>query len=202
MNPLTVRTVLRDVIQACVDSYTHPDAPTIPHLAFVTHGQPVWIGEQLTVSSGGISSTRPFPLTRTSAVKTSVVPGTTVNIEVVRDCWPQPQVSSVSKQTVHPSRYASAAEAVAMDAATIFAYIAQRAATGILLPSLPSSTAADIALGAMVPIGPIGTKVGYRWPIQVKLAVVAEDILTGDPLVWIDGTPIIWGSGEPIEWVT
>jgi hypothetical protein len=171
MNPLTVRTVLRDVLQACEDAYLLPNAPALPVRRWISHGQPMWLGEQLCVWSGGLSATRPFPLPRLTAPRSTVVPGTTVMIEVVRECWPQASVTSANKATPDPSSYTSGAEAVALDAATLFAHIAQLTATGVLLPTV-GTVASDIALQPMVAVGPTGPHVGYRWPILVKLATV------------------------------
>lgn len=172
MIPTTLVTVLTDLLTACENAYTQAGAPTVPSRRFVTHGVPVVEGEQLTVNSGGVSATHPFPLAQLRAVKTTVVPSALVTIEVWRSCWPAADVTSPSKTLPSPAKFTAAAEALAKDAATLFGWIGQLAADGGLLPSLPTiATASDVSLSPMVPLGPQGTLAGWRWPIAVKLSV-------------------------------
>lgn len=174
MIPTTVGTVLSDVLAACVAAYTQPGAPDAPTRGFIAHGSPVtWEGEQLTVAAVNISPVHPHPLIQQRAVKTSIVPSLALNIECVRGCWPVPRSGGApSSQMPDPGAFTAAAERLALDASTIFGWIANLAARGGLIPSLPTiSTAHDIALGSMVPTGPSAQLVGWRWPIAVKLTV-------------------------------
>ncbi len=174
MKPDTIQTVLGDILAACVAAYSDPGAPSPPSQHYISHGGPGFLakGDQLIVWSGGISATHPFPLTQLTAVKKVVVPSALISIQVMRDCWPTGNVTNVNATTPSPGEFSAAAEASALDAATIFGYIAQHATIGDLLPSLPTiSTAQDIAFTPMVPVGPLGTRIGWRWPFAVKLSV-------------------------------
>lgn len=173
MNPTVLRTVLTDILAQCVAAYGQSGAPAAPARQFVTHGQPVVEGEQLTVWSGGLSATHPFPLAQLRAVKTTVVGSALVNIEVWRPCWPPAHVTTPSKTLPAPTKLQEAALDVADDAATLFGWISNLAAKGGLCPHLPGiATASDVSLGPMLPLGPQGLLVGWRWPMAVKLSVL------------------------------
>lgn len=173
MNPDVLQTVLTDLLTACENAYGQTDAPKIPARRWVTHGQPVVEGEQLTVTTFGLAATHPFPLQQVRAVKTSVVASAQCSIEVWRTCWPTATATAAAKTLPAPTKFQDAALALALDAATLFGWISQLAAQGGLIPSLPGiSRAEDVSLGQMVPLGPQGTLAGWRWPVAVKLSVL------------------------------
>ncbi len=174
MNATTVRTVVRDILTACTAAFAQPNTPDPPANIFSSHGQAGGIqGEYLCVWSGGLSSTHPFPLAQLGAIKKTVVPSTLITIELMRECWPQAHASAAVKATASPDTFTAASEALMLDAATIFSYIAQHATIGDLIPSLPTiHTAQDIAFSPMVPVGPLGNRAGWRWPMAVKLSVI------------------------------
>lgn len=174
MNPTTVRTVLRDILAACVAAYGQAGAPTIPAHRGISHGQPGMLakGDQLVVWSGGISATHPFPLTQLSAIKKTIVPSAAVTIQMMKECWPTGDANAVAAFTASSTDYTDAAEEAALHAATIFGHLAQLATTGLLIPSLPTiHTAQDVAFTPMVPVGPLGNRIGWKWPIAIKLSV-------------------------------
>lgn len=168
----SISTILTDVLAACVAAYGQTGAPAVPSRQFISHGQPIWEGEQLTVCATGLSVVHPFPLTAQRAAKTTVQPSLGVSVEVVRACWPQPKVSGPGSQLPDPSAFTAAGLALAKDAATIFGWITDLAVTGGLIPSYPTIGGNnDVALGVMVPTGPQGLWAGWRWPISIKVAV-------------------------------
>lgn len=175
MNPNVYALVLTDVLAACVDAYAQDGAPRLPKRAFTCHGQPPVEGEQLVVWSGGLSSTHPFPLAQLRAAKTTVVGSALVNIEVWRTCWPAPSASGVAAALPAPQAFTDATDVLARDAITLFGTLADLAVKGGLCPHLPGvSTASDVALGQMLPLGPQGTLAGWRWPMSVKLSVLPQ----------------------------
>lgn len=174
MNPTTVRTVVRDILTACIAAYGATNAPTVPANTFSSHGQAGLLpsGDYLCVWSGGLSGTHPFPLSQLGAVKSSVVPSTLITIELMRECWPAGHGSAAVKATPAASEFTDASEQLMLDEATLFSHITRLATAGTLIPSLPTiNTAQDIAFSPMVPVGPLGNRVGWRWPMAVKLSV-------------------------------
>jgi hypothetical protein len=172
MNPLTLRTAMRDVLAAATAAYDTDAAPKVPARRYLMHGTPTWLGEQLVVWSPGLLPAGPFPLPRLRSVKSTVVPAAQLNIEVVRECWPSADGTNVRMTTPGPDQYTDAAEMSALDAATLFSAIAAKVAAGTLCPSLEGlGTADDYALSPMVPLGPLGKRFGWRLPVAVKLAV-------------------------------
>lgn len=173
MTPLSLRTVMRDVLEACRGAYAVDGAPKIPANVYLIHGTPsAWFGEQLIVWSPGLVPSGPFPLPKLRAVKTTVIPAAQINIEVIRECWPTYDTGPAHALQPGPDNYTDAAEQSALDAATIFSHIAQLVTRGTLCPSLPGvGTSEDFALSPMVPLGPIGVRFGWRLPLAVKLAV-------------------------------
>lgn len=172
MNPLTLRTVMRDVLAAATAAYEAEGAPKVPALRYLMHGTPTWAGEQLVVWSPGLLSSGPFPLPKLRAVRTTIIPGAQLNIEVIRECWPVTEGTNVRQTAPGPDQWTDAAEMAALDASTLFSHIAQQITVGTLCPSLPGLRGADdFALSPMVPLGPLGARFGWRLPLAVKLAV-------------------------------
>lgn len=173
MNPNTLVLILGDVLQAVTNAYGQTGAPDIPARVFTTHGTPVVEGEQLTVSSLGISATHPFPLAQLRAVRSTVVGSAGISIECWRSCWPLPNVTgNVGGTYVDPSAYSKASQALALDAVTVWGWIADLATAGTLVPSIPTiRDSADVSISPMVPLGPQGNVAGWRLQLAVKLSV-------------------------------
>jgi hypothetical protein len=173
VNPDVLPTILADVLAACAAAYTQEGAPPVPKRQFVTHGQAVASDEQLTVATGWVGPTRPFPLAQQRAVKSSVVGAALINVEVWRTCWPTAGGTNVQTTLPSPTKLQDAGLLLAADATTLFGWISTLAANGGLCPNVPGiSTAEDVGLGQMVPLGPSATLAGWRWPITVKLSVL------------------------------
>lgn len=170
----SIELICNDLLAACAQAYTEMAyAPKVPERRFVTHGQAVAVGEQLTVSCAGVKLGKPFPLPQISQVETVAIPQADFVIEIWRAGWPPPEMSSASKSLPDPSSVADAAITLSRDAATLFAYISNLSALGGLLPSIPEiETSARMSLQPMVPLGPVGQLAGWRWPMSVKLAIL------------------------------
>lgn len=174
MNPDTLNLILGDVLAACATAYAQTGAPNAPARMFQTHGQPIVEGEQLTVSTLGISTVHPFPLAQLRAVRTVAVGSAGVSIEVWRSCWPAPEATShASKNLPDPGKLTAAAQILQQDAATLWGWLAQQITQGTLIPSIPTiRDAADVSMSPMVALGPQGLLAGWRFPIAVKLSTV------------------------------
>lgn len=174
--PVTLVTILSDVLASCQAAYGQTGAPAAPSRAFMTLGTPTVEGEQLTVAWSGVSTVHPFPLSQQRAIRAVAVGSVGLAVEVWRTCWPVPQVTSPTAGTlVSPDVYTAASAGLLTDAATIWGWLSRLAVEGGLCPSLPTiAGAADVALQPMVPLGPQGNLVGLRLPVSVKLSVVGQ----------------------------
>lgn len=173
MDPTSITTALGDILTACTDAFAQDGTNPAPGLMFVTHGQPITYGvDQLAIWTPGLRTTKPFPLTRLSAIRTSVIPALDITIELWRACWPLPAVSSASKQLPNATAISTATAFLDNDAATLYGHIADLATHGHLFPSLPTiGKADDVQLQTLAPLAPQGALAGWRWPISVKLAI-------------------------------
>lgn len=174
MNGATVGTLLTDLLQSCVDAFDEvPNAPAAPVRRLVSFGEPPWYpGDTLGVWCSGLRIVSPFPLTQLRAVQSADVPAADLTILILRDCWPQPNVTtSASSSYPEPADIQAAALTAMADGSTLEAHLSMLAAKGGLFPSVPLLNG-DVALSPMVPVGPQGGHVGWRWPIAVKLAIL------------------------------
>lgn len=177
MNPSTAATALNDVLVACQAAFAQEGTNEPPTLAYITHGPPQVFPldtptDRLIVYSPGIRSVKPMPLTRLSAIQETVIPALDIVIELWRDIWPLPEVSSVAKQTPTGDTFTEAALSLANDACALFGYVGGLAVHGELFPSLPTiGKASDLALSPLVQLAPQGRLAGWRWPIALKLAI-------------------------------
>lgn len=173
MNGATVSTLLTDLLQTCIDAYsTIANAPAPPARRFVSFAEPVYYpGDQLSVWANTLRIVNPFPLTQLRQIGPADVPTVDLGFHVLRDCWPQPQVSTPASSSLpKPEDIQAAALAAMTDGATLMAHLSMLAAKGGLFPSLPINSG-DVALPPITPVGPQGGHVGWRGVIQVKLAI-------------------------------
>lgn len=169
----TLGLVLTDTLAACVAAFAAPNTPVIPTRHYITHGQPVAAQEQLTVQSLGIAADHPFPLAQIRAVKSSVVAGAGLSVEIWRSCWPAADVSNPRATLPAPNKLQAAALILAQDAAALYGFFCDGAAAGTLFPSLPLIRVADdVSLSPLVPLGPQGLLAGWRFGLAVKLTTI------------------------------
>lgn len=162
----------QDLLRAAAAAYTEVEnAPPVPALQFVTHGDPVWYGSQLTVSIGVVRPAGPFPAASAGPARSSVIPSAEFWLEVVRDGWPQARASAAGAQRPDPAKLTAAAELLAADAAAIFFHVSALAVRGALFPSQPTILKGDAAVGEMISRPPNGGRAGWRWPVRVKLTL-------------------------------
>lgn len=203
IQPNFLPTLLSDVLGACEDAFAQTGAPAIPSRSYLTHGTPVVEGEQLTVQSLGLSVTHPFPLAQLRAVRTTVVGSAGVSIEIWRSCWPMPQVSAAGSTLPHPSKFGDAAATLALDASTLWGWMADLAVNGGMCPSFATiGIADDVSLSPLVPLGPLGGLAGWRLQMAIKISVTGTETEVGDLLTWISGETVDWSPGDPVAWET
>lgn len=175
MNANVIPTLLDDLLAAIQDAYDQtPDSPDIPETRYVTFGPAVYATDQITVAWSSVypSSPNSFPQASLSPSRNAVIPVVELVIECARQNAPQAQPGVNRVKLPEPEQRAAAAELLARDATTLFGYLSALAAQGTMFRSCPVICKGDIALGRLTPIGPSGTYSAFRWPIQVKAAVV------------------------------
>lgn len=166
MTPLSVESVLAEILAACVGAYSHTDgAPELPDRRYVTHGPIVADDEQLVVSSAGLRTAKAFPGATSAAVDCAVVAQLDAVVEVWRCCWP---MTDDEGHAPTADVLNEAGLKLARDVSTLWPYVAGLATAGGLVTG---ATCHDVALGTMTPQGPQGGMAGWRWPISVKLAL-------------------------------